>query len=233
MIALSAQAVSRRYGGFAALADVSLAVEEGEIRGLIGPNGAGKSSLIDILSGRVSRHEGRVELMGRDVSAMTPGQRRRLGLSRSFQKTTIFPSLTVGAQIGLAARALGSGDEQEILDEFGLTGLVGMAACDISYGDQRRLDLALAMTGRPKVLLLDEPAAGLSFDESQRLAIHLKEIARRRRATILLVEHDMDVIFSVADRITVLQLGKVLAEGRPGDIRSDPDVIRAYLGSAA
>lgn len=232
MIALAAHNMTKRYGGFAALADVDLAVEAGEIRALIGPNGAGKSTLIDALSGR-STCIGKVVLHGEDISGLTPQQRRRRGLSRSFQKTSILPNLTVSQQIALAARAVGSDDALQVLEEFNLSALGDKQAADISYGDQRRLDLALAMTGNPRVLLLDEPTAGLSFEESKRTARHLRDLANRKGVTVVLVEHDMDVVFSVADKITVLQYGQILAEGEPQAIRRNEAVIRAYLGSAA
>lgn len=233
MIALAARAISKSYGGFNALSNVELNVKQGEIRGLIGPNGAGKSTLIDALSGRGGSHSGRIELFGRDITALTPAQRRALGLSRSFQRTSIFPSLSVRRQIELAARAVGSTDTDEIMNEFGLSPLADSIAADIGYGDQRLLDLALAMTGQPKVLLLDEPAAGLSFEESKKLAERLREMATRRGVTVVLVEHDMEVVFSIADSITVLQVGTVLAEGEPQTVRANPAVIEAYLGSAA
>jgi len=232
MIALAARNVTKTYGGFTALANVDLTVEAGEIRVLIGPNGAGKSTLMDALSGR-SRCRGTITLLGADISELSPPARRRRGLSRSFQKTSIFPYLTVSQQIVLAARAIGSDDAREVMEEFGLLRLADTQAGDISYGDQRRLDLALAMTGHPRVLLLDEPTAGLSFEESKRTAHHLRDVANRRGVTVVLVEHDMDVVFSIADRITVLQSGQVLAEGEPQAIRRNDAVIRAYLGSAA
>lgn len=232
MIALAAREVTKTYGGFTALANVDLTVEAGEIRVLIGPNGAGKSTLIDALSGR-SRCSGTIALFGDDISELSPAARRRRGLSRSFQKTSIFPRLTVSEQIVLAARAIGSDDALEVMEEFGLLRLADAQAGDISYGDQRRLDLALAMTGHPRVLLLDEPTAGLSFEESKRTAHHLRDAANRRDVTVVLVEHDMDVVFSIADRITVLQSGQILAEGEPQAIRRNEAVIRAYLGSAA
>ncbi len=232
MIALAARNVTKTYGGFTALANVDLTVEAGEIRVLIGPNGAGKSTLMDALSGR-SRCLGTITLLGADISELSPPARRRRGLSRSFQKTSIFPYLTVSQQIVLAARAIGSDDVREVMEEFGLLRLADTQAGDISYGDQRRLDLALAMTGHPRVLLLDEPTAGLSFEESKQTAHHLRDVATRRGVTVVLVEHDMDVVFSIADRITVLQSGQVLAEGEPQAIRRNDAVIRAYLGSAA
>lgn len=232
MIALAAHNVTKQYGGFAALASVDLVVETGEIRALIGPNGAGKSTLMDALSGR-SPCIGKVFLEGEDISDLTPPQRRRRGLSRSFQKTSIFLNLTVRQQISLAAQAIGSDDALHVLEEFDLSALADKQAADISYGDQRRLDLALAMTGNPHVLLLDEPTAGLSFEESKQTARHLRDLANRQGVTVVLVEHDMDVVFSVADTITVLQSGQILAEGEPQAIRRNEAVIRAYLGSAA
>ncbi|MFO0990150.1 MAG: ATP-binding cassette domain-containing protein, partial [Alphaproteobacteria bacterium] len=158
--------------------------------------------------------------------------RRRRGLARSFQKTNIFPELTVGDQVRLAARSAEIDNSAEVLAELELAALVGRRAADISYGDQRRLDLALALVGRPRVLLLDEPAAGLSMGESTALAALLRRIAARWGVTVLLVEHDMEVVFSICDRITVLHLGKVLAEGSPDEVRRIPEVVTAYLGSS-
>jgi branched-chain amino acid transport system ATP-binding protein len=222
----------RQFGGFQALKGVSLAVAEGEIRGLIGPNGAGKSTLIDVLSGRASKWSGTVMFHGQDISALTIQQRRRAGLTRSFQRTNIFPDLSVSAQLEIAARNAEISNVGEVMAELGLTPLAGRRAADISYGDQRRLDLALALIGRPKVLLLDEPAAGLSMKESIDLARFLKDIALRWKVTVLLVEHDMDVVFSICNRITVLHLGNVLADGSPDEIRRIPEVVTAYLGSS-
>jgi len=231
---LEARAVSKAYGGFLALDNVNLTVEPGEIRALIGPNGAGKSTLIDVLSGRARGHAGQVFLHDAEITPLAPWARRLKGLARSFQKTSIFPALSVRAQLELAARkAEAGGDVGETLAEFGLEGVAERPAGAIGYGDQRRLDLALALTGRPSLLLLDEPAAGLSFEESMKLAKALREMANRRGVTVLLVEHDMEVVFAIADSITVLQLGKVLAEGPPAQVRADPRVVQAYLGSAA
>jgi len=224
--------LTRQFGGFRALKGVHLAVPRGEIRGLIGPNGAGKSTLIDVLSGRAERWSGTVKMFGADISAMTAQQRRRAGLARSFQRTNIFPDLTVIDQLELAARAAETPNIDEIMAELNLTALAFRRAADISYGDQRRLDLALALIGRPKILLLDEPAAGLSIKESLELANCLKDLAARWGVTVLLVEHDMEVVFSICDRITVLHLGAILAEGTPDQIRGIPEVVAAYLGSS-
>lgn len=224
--------LTRRYGGFTALDGVSLKLRPGEIRGLIGSNGAGKSTLMDALSGR-GMSSGRVIFDGRDVTALTPIARRRAGLARSFQKTNVFPDLGIGEQIRLAARAGGRDDADEVMEALALDHLADARAGDVSYGDLRRLDLALAMTGRPRVLLLDEPAAGLTVEESLRLAELLRDLAERWGITVLIVEHDMEVIFSICSRLTVLHLGRILAEGAPDEVRAMPEVIRAYLGSAA
>jgi len=229
---LSTHDVRKTYGGFVALNNVSLSIEQGEIRALIGPNGAGKSTLIDVMSGR-GKSGGRIEFKGSDISTLTPSQRRHIGISRSFQKTSIFPNLTVRQQMELASRATGSKDSDAVMEEFGLATHADTFARDLSYGDQRRLDLATAMTGAPSLLLLDEPAAGLSVEESKHMSVHLRDLATRRGITVILVEHDMDVVFSVADRISVLHLGQVLAEGEPANIRKNEAVVRAYLGSAA
>jgi branched-chain amino acid transport system ATP-binding protein len=223
--------ITRSFGGFFALKGVSISVPAGEIRGVIGPNGAGKSTLMDILSGRADRWTGNVRMFGEDISASSVQQRRRAGLARSFQRTNIFPQLTVIYQLTIAARMAEIANVEEIMAELTLTALAHKRAAEISYGDQRRLDLALALIGRPKILLLDEPAAGLSIKESLDLAHTLKDLAARWGVTVLLVEHDMDVVFSICHRITVLHLGAVLAEGTPEEIRNVPDVVTAYLGS--
>jgi branched-chain amino acid transport system ATP-binding protein len=170
---------------------------------------------------------------GRDISTLTVQQRRHAGLARSFQRTNIFPGLSVLEQLEVAARKAEVRNVGEVMTELGLTPLAQRKAADISYGDQRRLDLALALIGRPSMLLLDEPAAGLSMGESLALATHLKDLVSRWKVTVLLVEHDMDVVFAICDRITVLHLGKVLAEGTPDEVRAMPEVVTAYLGSTA
>ena len=223
--------LTRRFGGFTALDTVRIAVPDGEIRGLIGPNGAGKSTLIDVLSGRANDWHGTVRLRGEDISALTVQERRHGGLARSFQKTNIFPELAVREQLEIASWHAEVPNVDEVLHEMGLAGIAHMRAADVSYGDRRRLDLALALIGRPTVLLLDEPAAGLSMKESVALAELLRDLASRWKVTVLLVEHDMDVVFSICDRITVLHLGHVLAEGTPAEIRAIPEVVTAYLGS--
>jgi len=231
---LSARHMTRRYGGFIAVDDVLLEVTQGEIRGLIGPNGAGKTTLMDMICGRGGGYsKGEVTLRGRRIDGLDVRMRRKAGLGRSFQKTNIFPDLTILEQMMLAARATGTDDAAEVMEALQIAALAGWRAGDVSYGDQRRVDLALALTGRPPVVLLDEPAAGLSIGESLALSALLKDLARRWGVTVLIVEHDMDIIFSICDRITVMQLGKILTTGTSDEIRTNPDVVRAYLGSAA
>jgi branched-chain amino acid transport system ATP-binding protein len=231
--AIEGKGLTRRFGGFTALNGVDIAVRAGEIRGLIGPNGAGKSTLIDVLSGRAPHRDGQVLLDGEDISRLTPQQRRKRGLARSFQRTNIFPELTVEQQLHIASWAVNAADVREILEALSLAALADMPAAEISYGDQRRLDLALALVGRPSVLLLDEPAAGLTMEESLALARILRDLASRWGVTVLLVEHDMQVVFSICDRISVLHLGTALAEGTVAEIRADQRVVAAYLGSQA
>jgi branched-chain amino acid transport system ATP-binding protein len=231
--AIEGKGLTRRFGGFTALNGVDIAVRAGEIRGLIGPNGAGKSTLIDVLSGRAPHREGEVLLNGEDISRLTPQQRRKRGLARSFQRTNIFPELSVAQQLHIASWAVSAADVDEVLEALGLAALADLPAAEISYGDQRRVDLALALIGRPSVLLLDEPAAGLTMEESLALARILRDLASRWGVTVLLVEHDMQVVFSICDRISVLHLGHALAEGTVADIRADQRVVAAYLGSQA
>jgi len=230
-IALRGVGLTRRYGGFTALRGVDLSVPAGEIRGLIGPNGAGKSTLIDVLSGRAAHWSGQVFVGDTDVSRHSVQKRRRSGLARSFQRTSIFPSLTVRHQLELAAQS--GADVDEVLLQLNLDAMQQVYAAELSYGDQRRLDLALALIGRPRVLLLDEPAAGLTVQESLTLARLLRDLVKNWGITVLIVEHDMEVVFSICDRITVLNLGELLVEGTADEVRTSPKVISAYLGRSA
>ncbi len=234
---LKTQDVAIHYGGVKAVDGVALTLERGQIRGLIGPNGAGKSTVIDAITGRRRLTRGRVELAGEDVSALGVVERRRRGLSRSFQRTSVFGRMPVRKQVELASHKMGTTDSEadadEVLRELALDRLGDVIASDLGYGEQRRLDLALALVGRPTVLLLDEPMAGLSVQESHDLAKHLQALTNRRNVSVLLVEHDMDVVFGISDEITVFELGRVIAAGRPAEVRADPRVREAYLGSAA
>ncbi len=234
---LQAEDVAIHYGGVKAVDGVSLTLTKGQIRGLIGPNGAGKSTVIDAITGRRRLTRGRVTLGGIDVSAMGVVERRMHGLSRSFQRTSIFGQMTVRKQVELASHQMGvadsSADANAVLQELELLHMAESLGEDLGYGEQRRLDLALALVGRPSVLLLDEPMAGLSVKESQDLARHLKALTSRWDVSVLLVEHDMDVVFGISDVVTVFELGRVIAGGTPAEVRTDARVREAYLGSAA
>lgn len=234
---LQAEDVAIHYGGVKAVDGVALTLEKGQIRGLIGPNGAGKSTVIDAITGRRKLTRGKVVLRGEDVSELGVVERRMRGLSRSFQRTSIFGQMLVGKQVELASHKMGVedsyADAQAVLKELDLWQLADIEAQELGYGEQRRLDLALALVGRPSVLLLDEPMAGLSVKESLDLAQHLKRLTSSWDVSVLLVEHDMDVVFGISDVVTVFELGRVISSGDPAAVRADPRVREAYLGSAA
>ena len=234
---LETRDVAIHYGGVKALDGVSLTLGKGQILGLIGPNGAGKSTVIDAITGRRPLTRGQVILDGQDVSQLGAVERRRLGLSRSFQRTSIFGGMPVRKQVELASYKMGmsdsAADAETVLEELDLARLGNVMAEDLGYGEQRRLDLALALVGRPKMLMLDEPMAGLSVKESHDLAQHLKALTSRWEVSVLLVEHDMDVVFGISDVVTVFELGRVIANGAPAQVRADPRVREAYLGSSA
>jgi branched-chain amino acid transport system ATP-binding protein len=234
---LQAEDVAIHYGGVKAVDGVALTLEKGQIRGLIGPNGAGKSTVIDAITGRRKLTRGKVVLRGEDVSEMGVVERRMRGLSRSFQRTSIFGQMLVGKQVELASHKMGVedsyADAKAVLQELDLWQVADIEAQELGYGEQRRLDLALALVGRPSVLLLDEPMAGLSVKESLDLAQHLKRLTSSWDVSVLLVEHDMDVVFGISDVVTVFELGRVISSGEPAAVRADPRVREAYLGSAA
>lgn len=236
-IVLEVDDVAVYYGGVKAVDGVTFAVARGEIRGLIGPNGAGKSTVIDAITGRRKPTRGRVTLMGEDVTGLGVIERRQRGLARSFQRTSIFLEMTVRSQVELAAFKVGAADPQansnEILSQLDLLEHADDVAGELGYGQQRRLDLALALVGQPSVLLLDEPMAGLSAQESEDLAQHLKQLTSQWDVAVLLVEHDMDIVFGISDSVTVFELGRVIASGEPAEVRAHPRVRQAYLGSAA
>jgi branched-chain amino acid transport system ATP-binding protein len=228
-----AEKVSVRYGAVKALTDVDIELEPGIVHGVIGPNGAGKSTFIDALSGRTKATSGRVLLDDVDITRRPVGWRRHQGISRSFQRTSVFASMTVRAQLEMVARRNDEPDLDGIMDTLDLGPVADRVCSEIAYGTQRSVDLAMALIGRPRVVLLDEPCAGLVQDESVRMLAHVRDLCRERQVAALLVEHDVDGVFRTCDRITVLNLGQVLATGLPAEVRANQDVVRAYLGSAA
>ncbi len=244
---LRAVDVTKRFGGVVACDRVSLALERGEIHALIGPNGAGKTTFLNLLSGELAADAGRILLDGTDITRLPTHRRARLGLARSFQITSIFPSmsalenvsLAVQAHAGSSFRFLGDAGRdptlvepaRRLLEELGLADRADMPAALLAHGQKRLLELAMTLAGEPELLLLDEPLAGLGPEESRRMVELLA--ALRQRITMLLVEHDMDAVFRLADRVTVLVYGRVIASGDPERVRGDPDVRAAYLGEEA
>jgi len=243
---LRARSVTRRFGGLTAVSDVSLDLAEGEIHAVIGTNGAGKSTLINVLSGEIDITSGAVELLGTDVTKRSQPARARAGLGRSYQRTTIFPRFTVFENCRLTAQATrqrpwnwwtsaascptSTALAREALDRTGLATIADRTAGLLSHGEKRQLEIAMCIATRPRVLLLDEPLAGMGAEETERMLGLLSGL--KAGHAILLVEHDMDAVFRVSDRITVMVNGAVIASGVPTAVRADPDVQLAYLGEA-
>jgi len=236
--------LTRTFSGFKAVSDVTLEIPKGGVRTIIGPNGAGKTTFFNLLSGLLAPSSGRIFYGGHDISALEPYRRARLGIARSFQITDIFKKLSVFENVRLAAQAVYDGNTpfllpspkrrdlrgkvQAVLEDVGLWERAGMRAENLSHGDQRRLEIGLVLAREPAVLLLDEPLAGMSPTETQATVELVHRIAPGR--TILLVEHDIDVVMAISTTITVMQAGQVLAVGTPAEIRENESVQRAYLG---
>ena len=245
--ALVLENVSRHFGGLKAVDGVSLIVAPGERHVLIGPNGAGKTTLFNVISGELPASAGRIVLFGTDVTRDAPHQRAAAGLARTFQITKLFTGLTVLENLLLACEALerrkfamhrtvGSCEDLKdhatrMLEQFSLSALAGEPARNLSYGDQRKLEVALSMAGRPRILLLDEPMAGLSAGESRSMHTLLEKLDPA--LAVLLIEHDMDVAFAFAERVTVLHQGRVLTGGSRDDVRTNRAVQEIYLGTGA
>lgn len=227
------QNVTVRYGAVRALEGVDIKVEPGVVHGIIGPNGAGKSTFIDALSGRRRLTNGKVLLRGEDISRRSVIWRRRNGISRSFQTTSVFPSMTVREQLQMVGWRNNEPDITEIVEVLELQGVLDTVCSEVAYGTQRSVDLAMALLGKPDVVLLDEPCAGLVASESIRTLQHIRSIAKERNVGALVVDHNVDGIFSTCDVVSVLNLGELLMTGDPQTVRKDPEVVKAYLGSAA
>ena len=243
---LKVAGLAKRFGGIVATDDLSLDVVPGELHAVIGPNGAGKTTLIAQLSGQLMPDSGRIHFAGNDITTLPTYRRSRLGLARSFQITSLFLDLSVLDNVALAVQAHAghsfrfwrdARSEPELreparaaLARVGLSARADLPASLLSHGEHRQLELAMALAGGPRMLLLDEPMAGMGPEESAGMVAMLR--ALKRELTILLVEHDMEAVFALADRITVLVYGRVIATGSPAEIRANPQVRDAYLGEA-
>jgi branched-chain amino acid transport system ATP-binding protein len=244
---LEVEGVSKSFGALAALSRVSITVREGEVFSVIGPNGAGKSTLFNVISGLHAPTAGRVVFRGKEVTGLGPEVINRRGLAKTFQITNIFPGISVYDNVRVAAQSrmpvsgrLPSlwklpdveGPVMELLAAFGLAARRDELAQNLSHGEQRYLEICLALATDPALLLLDEPTAGMTPGETKDATALIRRIALDRRLTVLLIEHDMSVVMGISDRIAVLHFGEKIAEGPPDAIRSHPKVLDAYLGGA-
>jgi branched-chain amino acid transport system ATP-binding protein len=244
-LALNVSSLTKRFGGLTAVHDVSLQIAKGTLHAVIGPNGAGKSTLIHLLSGDLPATSGSIELNGRDITRLPPDERSRAGIGRSYQKTNIFPTFSVLENCRLAAqsrephafnlfrsaasyRPITQAAEQALV-AVGLQHRADISAGFLSHGEQRQLEIAMSLATRPQVLLLDEPLAGMGAEEATNMVSLLHELIKDH--AVLLVEHDMDAVFALADILTVMVNGCVLESGTPEQIRNSPEVQRAYLGN--
>jgi branched-chain amino acid transport system ATP-binding protein len=243
---LSIERLTRHFGALAALNAASLSVTPHERRAIIGPNGAGKTTLFNLITGQLAPTAGRIVFGGEPITGLAPHAVARRGISRSFQRTNLFPGLTVLENLRLAAAADGRGSydllgsvhrlaaplarAREVAGAVGLEGRLDEPVGRLSYGEQRQLEVGVALATAPRLLLLDEPTAGMSPEETQRMTRMLEGLPRA--VTLLIIEHDMDVVSSLADRVTVLHYGEVLAEGTFDQVKDDPRVYEVYLGAA-
>jgi len=246
MALIECHEVTRRFGGLIAVDNVDMTVEAGETRAIIGPNGAGKTTLFNLLTGVLTASEGQVIFEGRNITSLPVHDIIQRGISRTFQLTHLFPELSVLENVRIAAQARNNrrwyflGGSQiindskavalEAIKKLGLGDRATIQAGMLSHGDQRLLEIAMALSQNPKLLLLDEPTQGLSIEETERAINILKDLLNSTDLTVILVEHDMEVVFRLAEKITVLHRGRVIADGSPDTVKADDSVQEAYLG---
>jgi branched-chain amino acid transport system ATP-binding protein len=244
-VLLQVEGVSKSFGALAALTDVSLTVSAGEVVSVIGPNGAGKSTLFNVITGLHGATRGRVLFDGQVITGRAPEAVNRLGLAKTFQITNVFPGISVYENVRVAAQSRApeagrftslwrrpdvEGAVMELLVAFGLEGRRDETAQNLSHGEQRYLEICLALATQPTLLLLDEPTAGMTPGETKEATALIRRMALARGLTLLLIEHDMSVVMGISDRVAVLHFGQKIAEGPPEAIRTNPQVIEAYLG---
>lgn len=233
---LSLRKISKSFGGVKAVSNVSLEIKKGDVLGLIGPNGAGKSTLINLISGLLSPDHGTIYLSGENITHKKSYQRARLGLARTFQNLRLYPNLTVGQNIEVAAisseysKRKKTKNLSEIIKVFDLSTKTGLASDELSYGHLRRLEIVRALALNPVVLLLDEPAAGMNENETKELSKSLRWVQENNSCAIIVIDHDLKFIMGVCDKITVMNMGEVIASGKPSEISNDARVKEAYIG---
>jgi len=244
---LAVENLGKSYRGFEAVRDVSFAMEAGEILALIGPNGAGKSTCFNMIDGQIAPTRGRIRIFGRPVAGLSPAEIGRLGVGRTFQVAATFASMTVAENVQMAlishrreiwtslrwAARAHAGEARGLLARVGMADQADRACGELAYGDLKRLELAIGLANDPKLLLMDEPAAGMAPKERHDLMNLTARIARERGIGVLFTEHDMDVVFGHADRVLVLNRGLLIAEGAPAAVRANPEVRAVYLGAGA